>query len=78
MWQKFFEQTIKFTTVKECGSLLEPCFPATMVELLTLQGKCSPLRSKSAHLSGHLPTASWNATSYTRPFARTPPLEPVS
>jgi len=29
-----------------------------MVELLTLQGKCSPLRSKSAHSSGHLPVFS--------------------
>src|SRR6266581_2743446 len=26
-----------------------------MVELLTLRGKCSPLRAKSAHFSGHLP-----------------------
>ncbi|GHO57110.1 GNAT family N-acetyltransferase [Ktedonobacter robiniae] len=26
-----------------------------MVELLTLRGKCSPLRSKAAHFSGHLP-----------------------
>ncbi len=29
-----------------------------MVELLTLRGKCSPLRAKAAHSSGHLPPIS--------------------
>jgi hypothetical protein len=40
-WQKFLDdQAIEFTAVEWCGSLLEPCFQAAMVELLTLQGKC--------------------------------------
>jgi hypothetical protein len=49
------DQTLEFTTVEEDGSRMSPSFQAAMVELLTLRSKCSPLRAKAGHISGHLP-----------------------
>ena len=32
-------------------------FPGTCVRVLKIKGKCSCLRAKAAHISGHLPLA---------------------
>ena len=33
-------------------------FPGTFVRVLKIEGKCSCLRAKAAHISGHLPNIS--------------------
>src|SRR6266566_3756269 len=43
--------------MNEKRSRLSLLLRLSMVELLILQGNCSPFRSKSAHSSGHLPDA---------------------
>jgi hypothetical protein len=45
----------EFTKTVHNHPLLERFFRLSMVVLLTIEGKCSRLRAKPAHLSGHLP-----------------------
>jgi len=46
----------EFTTIKRRERLLEEFLKRSMVVLLMIGGKCSCVRAKPAHFSGHLPT----------------------
>jgi hypothetical protein len=39
LWQQGLDQASELTTTEACGSLLEPCFQPTMVELLNLEAQ---------------------------------------
>ncbi len=45
----------EFPTAECTNVLLEPYCSAARVELLMIEGNCSRLRAKPAHISGHLP-----------------------
>jgi hypothetical protein len=58
-WKNFLDyQAREFTIVEYCGLLLESCFQAAMVELLTLRANCSLLALKPAMSSPYLPPTS--------------------
>jgi hypothetical protein len=49
----------EFTKMMRNNPLLEWFIKRPMVVLLIFEGKCSCLRAKTAHFSGHLPTIAW-------------------
>ena len=48
----------EFTTTERWRLPVERFLSWPMVVLLMIEGKCSPLRAKPAHFSGHLPAGS--------------------
>jgi hypothetical protein len=56
--KSFDDQGCEFTSIEECEPLLEPCFQAVIVVLLTLCADCSLFTLKPAHSSPYLPVLS--------------------
>ncbi len=50
----------EFTKTVRGASLLERIFIRSMVVLLKIEGNCSCLRAKVAHMVGHLPRGQWS------------------